>query len=239
MITVTLEDQSVGVAVLLNDANDAPYYPTPTVGAARVVLYARDSDKGVDAAFIIAEGKPGGEFSIPYAALTGRDMLFATVTYSASGTPSVSDLEHADWETLPVAVGTIEVTDIDADTVAATSGDIDTFTSQDIDGALIKGDQVRIGTGGTTLTKMVKGTVTVNPASVAANSVSTQTFTLTGAMVGDSLQLNPPAAGLTTGLVVLPSWVSAADTVSIVFQNTTASPIDEPSGSWTYTLIRS
>lgn len=112
METVYLEDQSGGVAVLLSDYNEVPYYPAATVGAARVVLYARDSDKGVDTAFIVAEGKPGGAFSIPYAALTGRDLLFATVSYSSNGTPSVSDLEHADWETLPVAAGTVEVTEI-------------------------------------------------------------------------------------------------------------------------------
>lgn len=123
MLIVYLEDQPGGVAVVLRDANEAPYYPAPTVGAARVELYARDKDKGVDAAFVIAQGKPGGEFSIPYAALTGRDLLFATVSYSANGTPSVSNLEHAEWEELAVEAGTIEVTEVIVDTGIQVGGD--------------------------------------------------------------------------------------------------------------------
>lgn len=83
-----------------------------------------------------------------------------------------------------------------------------------------------------------KGTVTINPTSVAANTVASQTFTLTGATAGDSLLLNPPAAGLTAGLLVLQAFVSAANTITVVFQNTTGSPIDEGSASWNYALLR-
>jgi hypothetical protein len=83
-----------------------------------------------------------------------------------------------------------------------------------------------------------RGTVTIDPASVGATTVATQTFTLTGAAVGDTLVLNPPAAGLTAGLLVLQSFVSTANTISIVFYNTTGAPIDEGSASWTYKLSR-
>jgi hypothetical protein len=92
---------------------------------------------------------------------------------------------------------------------------------------------------GTAITKILKGTVTVNPASINANTVSSQTFTLTGATSGDSLILNVPAADLTAGLAMYQSFVSAANTITIVFENTTGAPIDEESASWTYTLIRS
>lgn len=111
-----------------------------------------------------------------------------------------------------------------------------------IDGQVFTGaiaaPSIAVGSG-TAITKIVRGTVAVNPASVAADTVATQTFTLTGAVVGDSLTLNPPAAGLTAGLLVLQAWVSAADTISIVFFNHTASPIDEGSANWTYLLVRS
>lgn len=83
-----------------------------------------------------------------------------------------------------------------------------------------------------------KGLVTIDPASINANTVSSQTFTLTGAAVGDSLTLNPPAAGLTAGLVVQQAFVSSANTITIVFQNTTGAPIDAVSASWTYQLMR-
>lgn len=96
---------------------------------------------------------------------------------------------------------------------------------------------VAIG-GGTAWTKTLRGTASINPASINANTVSSQTFTLTGALVGDSLTLNVPAAGLTAGLVVYQSFVSASDQITIVFENTTGAPIDEGAASWTYLLIR-
>lgn len=82
----------------------------------------------------------------------------------------------------------------------------------------------------------LKGTVTINPASIAATTISTQTFTLTGAVVNDSLVLNPPA--LTTGMLVLQSFVSAANQITITFQNTTGGAIDEASATWVYALSR-
>jgi hypothetical protein len=96
---------------------------------------------------------------------------------------------------------------------------------------------VKIGQG-TAISKVLRGTVSVNPSSVAANSVSTQTVTITGAATGDSVVLNPPAAGLTAGLLVTQVRVSAADTVSVTYYNTTGSAIDEGSGTWNYLLVR-
>ena len=96
---------------------------------------------------------------------------------------------------------------------------------------------LKIG-GGSVIGKVLRGTVSVNPSSVAANSVSTQTVTITGAATGDSVVLNPPAAGLTAGLLVPQVRVSAADTVSVTYYNTTGSAIDEGSGSWNYLLVR-
>ena len=92
---------------------------------------------------------------------------------------------------------------------------------------------------GTAITKIVKGAVTIDPASINATTVSAQTFTLTGATTADVLTLNVPAAGLTAGLLVLQAYVSAADTITIVFQNSTGAPIDEASASWRYILMRS
>lgn len=83
-----------------------------------------------------------------------------------------------------------------------------------------------------------KGTVTVDPASINATTVATQTFTLTGAATGDTVVLNPPTAGLTAGLLVLQVRVSAANTVAVTFHNTTGSAIDEASASWVYQLSR-
>lgn len=88
------------------------------------------------------------------------------------------------------------------------------------------------------ISRMIRGTFTVDPASINANTVSTQTFTLTGAVVSDNLAVNVPSAGLTAGLLVMQVTVSATDTVSITFYNTTASPINEGSASWSYLITR-
>lgn len=92
--------------------------------------------------------------------------------------------------------------------------------------------------GGTAITFVKKGTVTIDPASIAGTTFAVQTFTLTGAVVGDTVVLSPPAAGLTSGIVVGQPYVSAADTVAIPFYNTTGGAIDLASASWTYMLVR-
>jgi len=92
--------------------------------------------------------------------------------------------------------------------------------------------------GGTSITKIVKGTVAIDPASIAGYTISDLTFTLTGAVVGDALLLNPPS-GINVGLEVLEYYVSAADQITIRFRNATADAIDQASGNWTYCLIRS
>lgn len=96
---------------------------------------------------------------------------------------------------------------------------------------------IKVGQG-TAISKVLRGTVTVDPSSVGANSASTQTVTITGAATGDSVVLNPPSGGLTAGLLVAQARVSAANTVSITYYNTTGSAIDESSGTWNYLLVR-
>jgi hypothetical protein len=85
---------------------------------------------------------------------------------------------------------------------------------------------------------MLKGTVAIDPGSIAANSVSSQTFALTGAAGGDSLTLNPPAAGLSAGLLVNQSYVSAANQIPVVFFNATGSAVDAASANWNYIVVR-
>ena len=98
---------------------------------------------------------------------------------------------------------------------------------------------VEIGTSGTQLTFVKKGTVSINPSSISAGAVGEETITITGAVVGDEVILHPPAAGLTAGLVVCDARVSAADTVKVRLFNSTGAPIDEAAASWIYVLIRS
>jgi hypothetical protein len=96
-----------------------------------------------------------------------------------------------------------------------------------------------VGSGGTTVTKVLKGTVSVNPASLNNATAADESITISGAAVGDAVILNPPTAGLTAGMLIVGAWVSATDTVKVRLYNSTGAPINEAAADWTYTLIRS
>lgn len=130
---MTLRDQEGGGAVLLlRDSSMPSYFPEPTTGAARVELWARDANKGIDTAFKVAEGKPGGGFSIPTAVLTNRDLLFTTISFSASGVPS-SDLARATWQTLSVTAN--------AGTAAGLDGHVPTVTEAPVVAKAVTADE--------------------------------------------------------------------------------------------------
>lgn len=87
------------------------------------------------------------------------------------------------------------------------------------------------------LAELVRATqyleATIDPASVAANTVVRQTFTVTGLTVQDAVAVNPPT--LPAGLEILNARVTATDTLQVTFWNTTGAPID--AGSQTYTIL--
>lgn len=82
--------------------------------------------------------------------------------------------------------------------------------------------------------------VSINPASVAANITAEQTFTVPGLQVGDMVWVNTPAVGtgaeqMNAGLGVCGARVSAADTLALRFNNNTAGALD--AGTATYTVL--
>lgn len=76
--------------------------------------------------------------------------------------------------------------------------------------------------------------LSINPASVASNSVVEQTFTVLGLRVGDQVMLTKPT--VTPGFGIIQARVSATDTLAVQFANVTGSSID-PSVQTNYTLI--
>jgi hypothetical protein len=74
--------------------------------------------------------------------------------------------------------------------------------------------------------------VTFNPASVAANTTSEQTVTVTGVSTGDIVHVIKPSHD--TGLGIVNCRVSAIDTVAITFMNTTGSAIDPSSEDYIF-----
>jgi hypothetical protein len=75
--------------------------------------------------------------------------------------------------------------------------------------------------------------ITIDVASVAANTTAEQTFTVTGLKVGDFVAVNKPTNS--AGLGIVNARVSAADTLAITFGNFTGSGIDP--ASQTYILF--
>jgi len=79
--------------------------------------------------------------------------------------------------------------------------------------------------------------VTINPASVAANTTAEQTFTVNGLGANDiPLVVLKPSATAGVGIV---GWRNAgANTIGITFVNATAGAIDPPSESYKIVIIR-
>jgi hypothetical protein len=75
--------------------------------------------------------------------------------------------------------------------------------------------------------------VTINPASVAANTTAEQTFTVLGLRTSDAVFVSKPT--LSAGLGIVNARCSASDTLALSFVNATASPID--AGSETYQVM--
>lgn len=74
--------------------------------------------------------------------------------------------------------------------------------------------------------------VSLTPSAVTSASVATQTFTIPGLLVGDEvsgIELQANWSNLTT---IVNAWVSANNTLSISFQNTTAGSLTPPSGTY-------
>ena len=80
------------------------------------------------------------------------------------------------------------------------------------------------------LPKVQTTEVTIDVASVAANTTAEQTFTVVGLTTNDIVRVVKPSHN--TGLGIVNVRCSAADTLAITFMNVTGSPIDP--GSETY-----
>ena len=84
----------------------------------------------------------------------------------------------------------------------------------------------------------LQGSATIDFTSIAAGSYQDATITVTGAATTDKgCSVVVPNASVSGGLMFF-WWISAADTVTIRCYNSTASPIDPTSGSFSATVIK-
>lgn len=77
----------------------------------------------------------------------------------------------------------------------------------------------------------------MNPGSISGNTATELTFTLPGLLTTDII-LCVVKPTLTAGLDIGNTRVSAANTVAITFQNSTASPIDPPAENYQFVIFR-
>ena len=78
--------------------------------------------------------------------------------------------------------------------------------------------------------------VVFDPASVAANTSAAQTITVAGIDLNDTVFVTKPT--LSAGLSIGGARVSAQDTISVTFVNSTASPIDAAAETYRVTWFR-
>jgi hypothetical protein len=83
---------------------------------------------------------------------------------------------------------------------------------------------------GSTITKLLSGSASLNFPSIAAVSQADLTITVTGAAVGNQVVLALPAAP--TAGIVFNAFVSAANTVTIRASNITAGAIDPAAATY-------
>ncbi len=93
--------------------------------------------------------------------------------------------------------------------------------------------------GGTAITKIIKGTIAVDLASVATRTVTEVTLTITGAAVNDVVIMNPLAAGNTASLIFGGARVSGTNVVKLRIFNNSDDTVNEAEQIWDYCLIRS
>lgn len=84
---------------------------------------------------------------------------------------------------------------------------------------------------GSAIQKILRGTAALDFPSILGGAQATLTIAVVGAKVGDSVALSLPATGGAAGLVY-DSYVSAADVVTVVARNVTATPVDAPSATF-------
>lgn len=93
---------------------------------------------------------------------------------------------------------------------------------------------VKVDSNTISYNKILEASATLDFPSTLAGAVSDLTIALTGAVVGQTVELGIPAS--TVG--VYTAFVSAADTVTVRFNNTTAGTVDPASGTFTVKIIQ-
>ena len=89
---------------------------------------------------------------------------------------------------------------------------------------------------GNALIDVVLG-VQLTPTAIAANSDATVTALIPGALVGDYIDVFPPAAQ-TRNIVLIGCWISGANVMAVQFNNVSTAAVTPVSGIYSVNLVR-
>jgi hypothetical protein len=117
------------------------------------------------------------------------------------------------------------------------AGSVGASTVEGSFSTLTVGTSLKVG-GGTAITSVLKGTISVVAMTLAATSSVTTAATVAGLATGDVITVNPPTSGYSLYVTVQPQ-VSAASTVILQFSNLSTAQVVQAAGSWRYVAIRS
>lgn len=98
---------------------------------------------------------------------------------------------------------------------------------------------IKVSSTGTLITKILKGTISVTLAAIAAAAEADVSLTISGAAAGDIVMLTPLNAAMETGVAIVGAWVSATDTVKVRVSNVHTSSLTGSTANWSYLIIKS
>jgi hypothetical protein len=104
---------------------------------------------------------------------------------------------------------------------------------------VVQTGSLSLGSGGTAITKILKGTIAVTLAATAAAAEEDVSLTITGAAAGDMVFITPLNAAMETGVAIVACWVSAADTVKVRVSNLHTSSLTGSTANWQYMIVKS
>ncbi len=93
-----------------------------------------------------------------------------------------------------------------------------------------------LGSSGSTLNNIIKGTGTTTSLAILANTTSTQTYTVSNAATTGSVIVSPNGA-LAAGLVIAYSYVSATGTITVAYRNTTSASVTLAASTTLYITV--
>ena len=90
-----------------------------------------------------------------------------------------------------------------------------------------------VGTNGSVVYEITKGTVSVNPGNISATTRGSVNVTIANLGTDDRILLQPPSA-LNAGLLYVGHDITASNTVTIYLYNKTGGGIDDGALDWKY-----